>query len=107
MTMDLTKRLTDTLDHYQCLGRDNYGEKTFADPVTYKCLLEGKKRIIRDREGEQVRGSTTSQLTLYIVQAVIVSYDDEVTFRGVRYPVATFENYKGYKAGMDLTVVYL
>jgi hypothetical protein len=101
--MDLEKRLTDTLDHLVCMGKDGYGDKTYADPVNYKCLKEGKVRLVKGREGDSIK----STMTFYIVHEVSVSFDDEITFLGTTYPVAAFENFKGFKPGMDLTVVYV
>lgn len=100
--MDLTKRMTDVVTHIPALSKDTYGDTISGLPTTYPCVKQGKHVVIRTLEGEEV----SSTLQFYIVGNVKVTRDDEVTFLEVTYPVTAFENFKGHKPGMDLTVVY-
>jgi hypothetical protein len=103
MDKQLLKRLRHTVQHYVCIGEDDYGDKTYAPPVERKCYQEVKFTTIRNRAGQEV----TSAIRLYFDGIVPVSSNDKFTVDGEDYPVLSYNHYDGLKPGTGTTVVYL
>ncbi|NLW89992.1 MAG: hypothetical protein GXY34_00100 [Syntrophomonadaceae bacterium] len=47
-------------------GHNGYGEAIFDDPVTVKVRWEGKRRLVRNKKGEEV----VSEAIVYCLEAV-------------------------------------
>lgn len=56
-------------------GRDGYGNLTYGTDVVYRGRLVGKRRLVRNDQGEQV----LSTQTIYLGSNVNVSTKDRVT----------------------------
>ena len=63
------------------LGTTGYGEDTFAAPVNVACFAEETRRLVRDKDGEQV----VSESTLYTfpITGPLFAPDSRVTLNGM------------------------
>lgn len=77
---------TVTVETYQ--GTNGYGKDIFATPVTLSpttgngCMVESVRRLVRDRNGEQVNSETTVYAATDA--AALFVPDSRVTIRGVQ-----------------------
>lgn len=75
---------------------NEYNEATFADPVTIDCRFEYKRRMVRNKEGQEV----ISEATMFTKSAV--KPDDLVTYDSIDWVVITVAN----EVGLDGSVAF-
>lgn len=62
------------------LGVNGYGEDIFAAPVSVVCFLDDARKLVRNKDGEQVVSETT--LATFPVNAPLFTADSKVTVNG-------------------------
>lgn len=93
MSDELADFFAHTVSVETWLGTSGYGVDTFAAPVTLSpttdtgCLVEGTRRVVRDKDGQQV----VSETTVYArtAAAALFAPDSRVTIGGVESRVIT------------------
>lgn len=69
---------TATVEMY--LGVNGYGEDIFAAAVSVVCFVDGARKLVRSKDGEQVVSEST--LATYPVNAPVFVSDSRVTVNG-------------------------
>jgi len=68
--------LNQTATWHKAIGQNEYGEPTFADPVSIKVRWEGKRRLVRNNEGREV----VSEARVFCIEPIkpgdVLRYDD-------------------------------
>lgn len=104
MDRQVRRRLTQDVQHYPCLGKNGYSERTFGVPVARKCYIEGKITTVRLPGGKEV----LSMQKLYFDGNIAVTADDDIQIGSKRYQVMSYAFFPGIKpSDSGLTVVYL
>lgn len=62
------------------LGESGYGVDLFADPVTIACFADDSRKLVRNKDGEQVVSEST--LYTYPINAPLFVADSRVTIDG-------------------------
>lgn len=83
MTKLINTYLNQTVIWRQATGQNEYGETTFAVPVTIKVRWEGKRRLVRDKEGREVVSEARVFCTETVKPGDLLEHD------GREWPVIT------------------
>lgn len=74
---------------------NKYGEPVYADPVTIKIRWEGRRRLVRDKQGKEV----VSESEVICVEDV--QPDDVLVYGGREWPVITVSEVPGLNGELD------
>ena len=72
--------LNQTATWHYVTGKNNYGEPTFGSK-TINCRWEGKRRLVRNKDGQEV----VSEARVFCVEAI--KPGDELEYDGRSWPV--------------------
>lgn len=75
MTGMIDVYLNQTATWRQATGQNEYGEPTFADPVSIKVRWEGKRRLVRDKDGREVVSEARVLCTEPVQPGDLLEYD--------------------------------
>ena len=73
--------LNQTANWHQATGVNSYGEPTFAESKSIKVRWEGRRRLVRDKEGREV----VSEALVFCTDSV--EPDDTLEYGGRTWPV--------------------
>jgi hypothetical protein len=78
---DLEEFYVHTVTVEMYLGQNGYGEDQFAAPVDIIGWMDGTRRLVRDKDGQQI--VSESLFCTYPVNAPLFVADSRVTYGGV------------------------
>lgn len=87
--------LNQTAQWYQKTGTNAYGEPEFAAPVQIKVRWEGKRRLVRNAQGEEV----VSEARVFCLKAVATG--DKLEYGGRQWPVIAVSEMPGLDGGIS------
>lgn len=72
---DWSDMMTQALTVAPVASRDRFGNKTYGAAVTYRCRIVGKRRVVRNAQGNEV----VSEQTVYLMTPNAVDPEGLVT----------------------------
>lgn len=85
----IADKLNQTATWKRKTGVNEFGESIFADPVEIAVRWEGRRRLVRDKQGKEV----ISESEVFCVEAVLP--DDVLTYGGRNWVVITVSEVPG------------
>jgi len=69
--------MKDTVTVTPIIGRDDdWNEPIYGDPVTLKCRIDEKQRVVKDRNGNEV----VSSVTFYFDKFTDIKFESEIAW---------------------------
>ena len=84
------------------VSRDSANDKTYGTDINTTCYLEGKVRVVENRDGNQVISNTA----VYLRGTEVIGYDDIITLHGKSFHIKAMSEFYA-NGSRSIWVVYI